>query len=114
MCQSTSFKDPYFKAICNFISNNQSNILYELRIPLFDRLAFAIRFYDTKKLEQLFQNYEEAAKQKGILGTLILTGQQSLASQEILQKYLDIKSDIQTVGLSSIYLRIFKIISEKK
>jgi hypothetical protein len=54
MCSSTNFKDPYFKAICNFISNNPNSILYELRIPLFDRLAFAIRFYDSKKLENLF------------------------------------------------------------
>jgi len=74
MCSSTNFRDPYFKAICNFISNNQNPILYELRIPLFDRLAFAIRFYDSKKLETLFQNYEEASKSKGILGSLILTG----------------------------------------
>ena len=53
-----NLKDPYLNAVCKFISNNNIfAILDDLRIPFFDRLAFAIRYIYILKIKKNIYKY---------------------------------------------------------
>jgi hypothetical protein len=58
ICQGADLVDPYLKSICKFIAKKNFSdscfIVNEIQISFFDRIAFAIRFFNTKTLKYIF------------------------------------------------------------
>jgi len=117
LCKNAEFNHPFLHSICKFISFEnfgQSNyILDDVEISFFDRIGFALRFLNTKTLNQFIENYLTLGEMEGLLEIMIITGKCE-KSLNFLRTYLDKYNDIQTVGLASILLRFLKFPEETK
>ena len=117
LCKNAEFNHPFLHSICKFISFEnfgQSNyILEDVEISFFDRIGFALRFLNTKTLNQFIDNYLTLGENDGLLEIMIITGKCE-KSLNFLRTYLDKYNDIQTVGLASILLRFLKFPEENR
>lgn len=101
---SLELQDPYLNSISKFIANkSQEEALFFLKnvsqqFSFYDRLAFAVRFLDKEELWDFIQKYVSDSQKNGRLEALILTGEAQITAN-ILQKYLDQTSDVQTIAL---------------
>lgn len=79
-------------------SGNYSAILYDVTLPLGDRVAFACRFLPPEQLRSFITQCDQECQQLGRLDGILLTG---LASDgvQLLQRYLDKTGDVQTLAL---------------
>lgn len=113
LCQHLNPSDPYFRAICKFISNSVplSEIIKDHDLNFTDRLAFAYRFLGAKTLENYLKEVIDEAKEKGYLGVLLLVGKNT-EGVEIIQNYLNNTGDIQSVALLGVYFRLFRFPNE--
>ena len=79
----------------------------KMRLSFFDKLGFAFRFLNAQELGKKMVEMIDTAKKDGLIEAIIMTGK-SEESIKILQAYLDYSSDIQSVALLGVYLRLFK------
>jgi len=109
LCQHLNPTDPYFRAICKFISYSEplSNIIKDHDLSFMDRLAFAYRFLGPKTLQNYLQETIQEAKEKGYLEALFLVGM-GTEGFDIIQSYIDHTGDIQSVALLGVYFRLLK------
>ncbi|KAG6572551.1 WD repeat-containing protein mio [Phytophthora cinnamomi] len=75
-----------------------SAILNDITLPLSDRLAFACRYLQAEDLLAFVAQHEEESEQFGRLEGLIVTGINADGIR-LLQTYLDMTGDIQTLAL---------------
>ncbi|KAL4085777.1 hypothetical protein PRIC1_015111 [Phytophthora ramorum] len=75
-----------------------SAILNDITLPLSDRLGFACRFLQADELIAFVAQHEEESEQFGRLEGLIVTGINTDGIR-LLQTYLDMTGDIQTLAL---------------
>jgi hypothetical protein len=75
-----------------------SAILNDITLPLSDRLAFACRYLQADELLEFVAQHEEESEQFGRLEGLIVTGINA-GGIRLLQTYLDMTGDIQTLAL---------------
>ncbi|GMF30685.1 unnamed protein product [Phytophthora lilii] len=75
-----------------------SAILNDITLPLSDRLAFACRYLQADDLVSFVAQHEEESEQFGRLEGLIVTGINADGIR-LLQTYLDMTGDIQTLAL---------------
>ena len=117
LCKNAEFNHPYLHSVIKFISFEnfgQSNyILNDLEISFFDRIGFALRFLNTKTLNQYIDNYLTYGENDGLLEMMIITGKCD-KSLNFLRTYIDKFNDIQTVGLASVLLKFLKFPDEGK
>ena len=113
LCEHLNPSDPYFRAICKFISYSEplSQIIRDQNLKFIDRIAFAYRFLGPKSLLNYQRETIDEAREKGYLGALLLVGK-SHEGLDIIQSYLDNTGDIQSVALLGVFFRIFKFPNE--
>ena len=110
-CSAMTFKDHYLRLISRFICKEDygelSSEMKKLRVSFYDKLGFAFRFLSAQELTKKVVEIIDTAKKEGLIEGIIITGK-SEDSIKILQSYLDYSSDIQSVALIGVYLRLFK------
>uniref|UniRef100_A0AAV1U7S2 WD repeat protein mio zinc-ribbon like domain-containing protein n=1 Tax=Peronospora matthiolae TaxID=2874970 RepID=A0AAV1U7S2_9STRA len=75
-----------------------STILHDVTLPLSDRLAFACRYLQADDLLAFVNQHEKESEQYGRLEGLLVTGINGNGIR-LLQTYLDMTGDIQTLAL---------------
>lgn len=99
----TKLNDPYLRALFAFLTSenfNYDNVLEETGIAVDDRVAFACMFLPDNKLYEYLQNLCDTLIEEGNLDGLLLTGTDN-DGIKLLQRYLDVTSDIQSTALIS-------------
>ncbi|XP_067625308.1 GATOR2 complex protein MIOS-like [Eurosta solidaginis] len=97
-------QDAHLRAIFSFLTTENDNfdaVLTEDGISLADRVAFACKYLSETKLSDYVKELIQKSIENGDLNGLLLTGE-SLDGINILQAYLDLTSDVQTVALIAI------------
>ncbi|XP_017480098.1 PREDICTED: WD repeat-containing protein mio isoform X3 [Rhagoletis zephyria] len=97
-------QDAHLRAIFSFLTTENDNfdaVLTEDGISLADRVAFACKYLSESKLADYVKQLIQKSIESGDLNGLLLTGE-SLDGINILQAYLDLTSDVQTVALIAI------------
>lgn len=95
--------------ITHLTVNDWTDVLDEDSLPIRERLAVAFQFLDDKSLSSFLRSVADQAVQRGDLNGLIVTGF-TAQGMEILQKYVDVTGDVQTVAIIS-SLRVPSLIS---
>ena len=95
--------------ITHLTVNDWTDVLDEDSLPIRERLAVAFQFLDDKALSSFLRSVADQAVQRGDLTGLIVTGF-TAQGMEILQKYVDVTGDVQTVAIIS-SLRVPSLIS---
>ncbi|RWS17041.1 WD repeat-containing protein mio-like protein [Dinothrombium tinctorium] len=103
MCKNlrNKFSDPYLKAIFCFLTSDSSNydeILQDDGLNLSDRIAFACKFLPDAKLYKYLQSLTQKLVDSGDLEGLLLLGL-SNAGIDLIQRYIESTSDVQTISL---------------
>ena len=94
-------QDPYLRAMITHLTvNDWTDVLEEESLPIRERLAVAFQFLDDKALPSFLRSVVEQSIQRGDLAGLIITGF-TAQGMEILQKYVDVTGDVQTVAIIS-------------
>ncbi|XP_059475462.1 GATOR complex protein MIOS-B isoform X2 [Neocloeon triangulifer] len=101
LCQptKTNLNDPNLRAMFAFLTADKENfdsVLYESGMAVEDRVAFALTFLSDLKLSEYISKLTTQLTADGDLAGLILTGT-SIDGLDLLQRYLDITGDIQSV-----------------
>lgn len=100
----TRLTDPYLQAMFAFLTaenENYDSVLLENGIAVEDRVAFACTFLSDAKLADYLYKLVEKLTDEGDLAGMLLTG----ATQDgakLLQRYLDITGDVQSVSLLAV------------
>lgn len=95
--------------ITHLTVNDWTDVLDEDSLPIRERLAVAFQFLDDKALSSFLRSVADQAAQRGDLAGLIVTGF-TAQGMEILQKYVDVTGDVQTVAIIS-SLRVPNLVS---
>ncbi|CAG7836336.1 unnamed protein product [Allacma fusca] len=96
--------DPYVRAIFAFLTEADTSyetILNEKGLSVADRVGFACSFLSDSKLVTFLQELTNEMVKTGNLDGILLTGMTPQAIP-LLQRYLDITGDVQTVSLLAI------------
>lgn len=96
--------DPYMRASFAFLTaenENYDNVLNENGMAVEDRVAFACIFLNDAKLSEYLVKLTETLIEEGDLSGMLLTGASSEGAK-LLQKYLDITGDVQSVSLLAV------------
>nr|CAD7592141.1 unnamed protein product [Timema genevievae] len=99
--------DPYLRAMFAFLTAENGNydaMLNESDMAVEDRVAFALTFLSDQKLGDYLKHLTNKLVQEGDLAGMLLTGANS-DGVELLQNYLDITGDVQSVSLLG--MRVF-------
>ena len=90
--------DPYIRSIFNFFIENLDGILNDPAIELDDKIAFILLYLPEDKLIESLNLIWEFLLERGDLSAVILSGLTSKEGVELLQRYVDITCDVQTVA----------------
>nr|CAD7262749.1 unnamed protein product [Timema shepardi] len=99
--------DPYLRAMFAFLTAENGNydaVLNESGMAVEDQVAFALTFLSDQKLGDYLKHLTNKLVQEGDLAGMLLTGANS-DGVELLQNYLDITGDVQSVSLLG--MRVF-------
>ncbi|XP_040571344.1 GATOR2 complex protein MIOS [Lepeophtheirus salmonis] len=97
---NTLVGDPYLQILFTFLMYSQEDYkaILDSDLQLGDKVAFACGYLSDTHLTEYIESNWNQLKEKGNLLGLILCGMRSVESVELLQRYLDITGDIQTVS----------------
>ncbi|OWB60207.1 hypothetical protein B5S29_g1076 [[Candida] boidinii] len=104
-CRSLAsfLENPYLRFLFAFIADrNWSEIFDEPSIPLREKIGVALRFLPDDKLDNYFEHIASEVIKQGEIEGLILTGL-TKGGIDLLQSYVDKKSDIQSACLISAF-----------
>ncbi|KAK6624092.1 hypothetical protein RUM44_010950 [Polyplax serrata] len=96
--------DPYLRASFAFLTaenENYDNVLNETGMAVEDRVGFACMFLNDSKLVEFLLKLTETLIDEGDLAGMLLTGA-SIEGAKLLQKYLDLTGDVQSVSLLAV------------
>ncbi|GBE80545.1 WD40 repeat-like protein [Sparassis crispa] len=94
-------QDPYLRAMLTYLTlRDWSEVLLEEALPLRERLAIAFQFLDDRELSAYLRRVADRCCHDGDIEGLVVTGLTAVG-MDILQTYLDITGDIQTVAVLS-------------
>lgn len=91
-------QEPFLKAILAFINKNYEYILADPDLPLSDRMGFALKYLSDSSLTDFINNQIKKYIEIGDLNGVLLVGA-SVEGVSLLQSYVDISDDIQSVAL---------------
>ena len=106
LCLQLSFSasHPYSSAILLFLGNPSELAKLAEKLPFPDNLALACQFFADSYLKTFTKKLMENYRLKGDLNGIVLSGF-TPSCTDIMETYLSASSDIQTIGLLSIYAR---------
>ena len=117
LAKKAIFKQPYLHMISSFLSQelfqNPKIFMQNGFISFYDRFALLIRFFPPNDIRSFIENVSSTLNE-GIIEHLVLYGNKSEATLQIISSYLDKTRDIQTVGLGSCHLRFLLFPNEAK
>ncbi|XP_063700886.1 LOW QUALITY PROTEIN: GATOR2 complex protein MIOS [Culicoides brevitarsis] len=91
-------KEPYLKAIFAFLNKDYEYILEDTELPLSDRMGFALKYLSDSSLTDFINNQIKKCIEIGDLSGILMAGS-SIEGVSLLQAYVDISDDIQSVAL---------------
>lgn len=101
-----NLSNPYLRAIFSFLASNKEDYKDVLkREPLMavkDRVAFACLYLSDTKLNAYLKELVAELTRKGDLDGILLTGLKP-DGLDLLQKHVDLTSDVQTASLAAVY-----------
>ncbi|PSN33611.1 WD repeat-containing protein mio [Blattella germanica] len=107
LASRSQLSEPYLRATFAFLTaeaDNYENVLNENGVAVEDRVAFACTFLSDSKLNDYLKQLTAKLTEEGNLAGILLTGTSSEGVQ-LLQRYLDVTGDIQSVSLLAV--RVF-------
>jgi len=96
--------DPYIRAAFAFLTAEPEKydaVLNEVKISVEDRVAFACTFLSDVKLNEYMRKLADKLISDGDLAGILLTGTSS-EGVKLLQRYLDLTGDVQSVSLVAV------------
>ncbi|KAJ9588221.1 hypothetical protein L9F63_018385 [Diploptera punctata] len=96
--------EPYLRAAFAFLTaeaDNYENVLNESGVAVEDRVAFACTFLSDSKLNEYLKHLTSKLTEEGNLAGILLTGT-SMEGVQLLQRYLDVTGDVQSVSLLAV------------
>ncbi|XP_071561781.1 GATOR2 complex protein MIOS-B [Temnothorax nylanderi] len=117
-CQKSKsqLSDPYLRATFGFLTaDNESyeSVLNENGMAVEDRVAFALMFLSDNKLHEYLKKLTQKVIEDGDLAGFLVTGA-SMESIQLLSKYLEITSDVQSCTLIAIRAFPPKLLQENQ
>ncbi|KAJ6634489.1 GATOR complex protein MIOS [Pseudolycoriella hygida] len=100
----SQISDPHLRALFAFLTPDNDSydiVLKESGISLSDRMAFACHYLCDNKLTDYIKTMIQNCTENGDLNGLLITGTTELGIN-LLQSYLDLTDDVQTVALISV------------
>lgn len=91
-------QEPFLKAIFAFLYKNYEYILNDSDLPISDRMGFALKYLSDSSLVDFINNQSKICIETGDLNGILLVGASS-EGVSLLQSYVDISDDIQSVAL---------------
>ncbi|KDR16180.1 GATOR complex protein MIOS [Zootermopsis nevadensis] len=107
LASRSRLSEPYLRATFAFLTaeaDNYENVLNESGVAVEDRVAFACTFLSDVKLNEYLKQLTAKLTEEGDLAGILLTGTSSDGVQ-LLQRYLDVTRDVQSVSLLAV--RVF-------
>ncbi|GFG38305.1 hypothetical protein Cfor_12188 [Coptotermes formosanus] len=107
LASRSQLSEPYLRAAFAFLTaetDNYESVLNESGVAVEDRVAFACTFLSDAKLQEYLKQLTSRLTEEGDLAGILLTGTSSEGVQ-LLQRYLDVTGDVQSVSLLAI--RVF-------
>ncbi|KAK7083685.1 hypothetical protein SK128_028073 [Halocaridina rubra] len=101
----SQLRDPYLRAMFAFLTDDADSydpVLGETEIAIQDRVAFACTYLSDIRLKEYLERLNARLTEEGNLDGILLTG---LSSEgiDLLQRYVDLTGDVQTVALVTIH-----------
>ena len=97
-------EDPYFRAMLTYLAfGDWADVLEEEHIPLRERLAIALQFFDDDALSVYLRRIAEASVSHGDVEGIIVTGL-TVSGMQLLQNYVDRTGDVQTAAILGAYV----------
>ncbi|KAI0630074.1 hypothetical protein C8Q77DRAFT_1219729 [Trametes polyzona] len=94
-------QDPYLRALLTHLTvRDWTEVLEEDSLPLRERLAIALQFLDDKDMSAYLRRVSDRCIHDGDIDGLFITGLTN-SGMDLLQTYLDLSGDVQTVALLS-------------
>ncbi|KAI0355754.1 hypothetical protein OH77DRAFT_1402535 [Trametes cingulata] len=94
-------QDPYLRALLTYLTiRDWTEVLEEDSLPLRERLAIALQFLDDKDVSAYLRRISDRCIHDGDIDGIFVTGL-TTSGMELLQAYLDLSGDVQTVALLS-------------
>ncbi|CDO72505.1 hypothetical protein BN946_scf184980.g46 [Trametes cinnabarina] len=94
-------QDPYLRALLTHLTvRDWTEVLEEDSLPLRERLAIAMQFLDDKDVSAYLRRISDRCIHDGDIDGIVVTGL-SNSGIELLQTYLDLTGDVQSVALLS-------------
>ncbi|KAM0726260.1 GATOR2 complex protein MIOS-B [Formica fusca] len=117
-CQKSKsqLSDPYLRATFGFLTadnDSYESVLNENGMAVADRIAFALIFLSDNKLYEYLKRLTQKLIEEGDLAGFLLTGA-SMESIQLLNKYLEITSDVQSCALIAIRAFAPKLLQENQ
>lgn len=101
-----NLNSPYLRAIFSFLASDKNDYADVLKgdpkMAVKDRVAFACLYLNDSKLSSYLKELNKEMLKTGNLDGILLTGL-TLDGLDLLQKHVDITSDVQTVSLVAVY-----------
>ncbi|XP_069700640.1 GATOR2 complex protein MIOS [Periplaneta americana] len=101
LASRSQLSEPYLRATFAFLTaeaDNYENVLNESGVAVEDRVAFACTFLSDSKLHEYLKHLTVKLTEEGDLAGILLTGT-SIEGVHLLQRYLDVTGDVQSVSL---------------
>lgn len=97
-------EDPYFRAMLTYLAlGDWADVLEEEHIPLRERLAIALQFFEDDALSAYLRRIAEASVSHGEVEGIIVTGL-TASGMQLLQNYIDRTGDVQTAAILGAYV----------
>jgi len=97
-------EDPYFRAMLTYLAlGDWADVLEEEHIPLRERLAIALQFFEDDALSVYLRRIAEASVSHGEVEGIIVTGL-TASGMQLLQNYVDRTGDVQTAAILGAYV----------
>jgi len=97
-------EDPYFRAMLTYLAlGDWADVLEEEYIPLRERLAIALQFFEDDALSAYLRRIAEASVSHGDVEGIIVTGL-TASGMQLLQNYVDRTGDVQTAAILGAYV----------
>ncbi|KAH9892448.1 hypothetical protein C8Q73DRAFT_761814 [Cubamyces lactineus] len=94
-------QDPYLRALLTHLTvRDWTEVLEEDSLPLRERLAIALQFLDDKDISSYLRRVSDRCIHDGDIDGIVVTGL-SNSGMDLLQTFLDLTGDVQTVALLS-------------
>ncbi|KAI0645993.1 hypothetical protein C8Q79DRAFT_911480 [Trametes meyenii] len=95
-------QDPYLRALLTHLTVREwKEVLEEDSLPLRERLAIAFQFLDDKDVSAYLRRIADTCVRDGDIDGIFITGLTN-SGMDLLQAYLDLSGDAQTVALLSV------------